>query len=307
MKKILLSLLVVLFGFSILAQSPVKIWTGIHEVATPYTSPTATSVDFLPDGRILSAGYNGLVKLWDTNGNFTIIYQSEYINGIRSAINSISTDGDKISIGQNNGLVKVINGSDWNIGVSVLRVAVNNGNVAAVGMTNNVYINGQILFQTSNGSWNYGVSLGDKIFFGGTDKLIYSSFQPAIFCGDWVLDIDYRNNIYVECGLSEYLFSNDRIVYIFQEKGNSCVSINSLNNKVLVGNYKPAIYLFNSDFTVDKVFSETSLIRDIQWSPDGSRFAYCTADGRIVYALPEYSSNTTSTNSTVIPKKKGRK
>lgn len=309
-KNLLILFIFILSLINIKAQTPVKIWTGIHEPATSYVSPTVTSVDFLPDGKIVSAGYNGLVKCWDTNGNSTIIYQSEYLNGSRSAINSISVDGNKIAIGQDNGLVKVINGDDFNIGVRVLKVSANSNLVSAVGATNIVYINGQNFFQTGNGSYNYAVTLNnDKIAFGGTESAVYSSWQSTFFANDWIFDLDYKNNNLATVGASQYLFVNNSIVYTFPDKGNSSVSINNINNKILIANWKPAIYLLNSDMTLDKVFNESNLIRCIKWNQDGSKFIYGTADGRVVYCLPQYDTTSkTSTNTTQTPTKiKGRK
>ncbi len=296
--KIFAILLSILSIININSQEIQKIWTGTH-------NSTVTSVDFLPDGRLLSSSYDGTVKLWTTNGVGSVIYNSPSINGVVT-IESVSTDGATIAVGLKNGTVQILGGNSWNIGAGVKSVSVYNGSVAAVGENNLVYLNDTPVASSSAG--NYSVyNCAQGLVWGGIDRYVRTSWDYYYQDTDWILGVDYFNGKIVSVGASPYVRVNGQAVFVLPEKGASSININRVNGKLLVSDWVLNIHIMTDAGVSEKKFKEVALVRSVKWSPDGSKIGYGTADGRVVLALPEYTSSSTSTNPpVVIPPKKGK-
>lgn len=304
-KSLLLLFLIICFNLS--AQNIEKIWTGTH-------NSTVTSVDFLPDGRVISGSYDGTVKLWETNGTASIIYISPFVNGRNLPVESVATDGFYVVAGVDGGLVQKINDSSINIGADVLSVAVKNMHVAAVGRNNAVYYWSSTVAFSSPGTWNYSICFSDsnELIWGSTDGYVRTSWGYYYQDTDWILCVDYLNGKAVSVGLSPYVRVNGNVVYVLPQLGASSININRVNGRLLVSDYSNTIKVISTagnflDGVLDKNFQELALVRSAKWSPDGSRIAYGTSDGRVILALPEYSSSSSTTNPpTSLPPKKGK-
>jgi WD40 repeat protein len=297
----------ILITFNLNAQEPQKIWTGNH-------SSTVTSVDFLPDGRVISGSYDGKVKLWTTNGIETIIYASPLVAGRFVPVESVATDGNIIVAGLENGLVQVLGGNNWNIGARVLSVSVNNGNVAASGVTPIVYINGDPEYSSDGVRNDCVVIKNEGVIWGSSDRYVRTSWGYAYQDADWILGVDYHQLRTVSVGVSEFVKMNGVVIAVLPQKGANSIHINRVNGKLLVSDWSLNIFVIRSaggflDAVAEKNFKEVALVRSIKWNPaNANQFAYGTADGRVVLANNEYLSNSSSTNTPIVSKKgKGRR